>query len=101
MLRTLAYLIGTVLVITFLRGVIGLITKAMADLFRGEQAAQPRGGAKAAARGMGGELVQDPVCGMYVSPAVSPQKTISGKTHYFCSEKCRGQYPLEKSEKTA
>ncbi|MBM3814622.1 MAG: YHS domain-containing protein [Acidimicrobiia bacterium] len=101
MLRTLIYLIGTVLVITFLRGVIGLIMKAMADLFRGEQAAQSGSSAKAAAPGMGGELMQDPVCGMYVSPAVSPRRPSAGKTHYFCSEKCRAQYPLAKSEKTA
>jgi len=95
MLRTIIYLIGTVLVITFIRGVIGLITKAMGDLFRAESQ-QQAGKSSAQAPGMGGELIQDPVCGMYVSPKVARQKTVEGKTHYFCSEKCRDSFPLQK-----
>jgi YHS domain-containing protein len=95
MLRTIVYLLATVLMITFIRGVIGLITKAMGDLFRAEsqQARKP----SAQAPGIGGELIQDPVCGMYVSPKVARQKTVEGKIHYFCSDKCRDSFPLQKA----
>jgi len=96
MLRTIVYLLATVLLITFIRGVIGLITKAMGDLFRAEsqqQAHKP----SAEAPSLGGELIQDPVCGMYVSPKVARNKTVDGKTHYFCSDKCRDSFPLQKA----
>jgi hypothetical protein len=35
------------------------------------------------------KLVRDPVCGTYVSP----DSAISDGKHYFCSEKCRNEYP--------
>jgi YHS domain-containing protein len=35
------------------------------------------------------KLVRDPVCGTYVAPRRELSVTASGKTHYFCSEKCR------------
>jgi YHS domain-containing protein len=91
MLRTIIYLLATVLVISFLRGVIGLITKSVGDLFREEPGAGKQA-RRATAPGMGGELVKDPVCGMYVSPAVAHHKTLGGTKRYFCSEKCRDEF---------
>ncbi|QJA06508.1 YHS domain-containing protein [Thermosulfurimonas marina] len=35
------------------------------------------------------ELVQDPVCGVYCPKSSALSLTREGKTHYFCSEKCR------------
>ena len=35
------------------------------------------------------KLVRDPVCGTYVSP----ETAISDGRNYFCSEKCRNEYP--------
>ena len=40
----------------------------------------------------GGELKKDPVCGTYVSPAVSPSTRVNGETVYFCSPACRDKY---------
>lgn len=37
----------------------------------------------------GVELVRDPVCGTFVVPNTSLGSTSGGRTHYFCSEKCR------------
>ena len=37
----------------------------------------------------GVELVRDPVCGTFVVPDTSLGSTAGGRTHYFCSEKCR------------
>ncbi len=40
----------------------------------------------------GGELKKDPVCGTYVSTAVSVTKRIGGETVHFCSPACRDKY---------
>jgi YHS domain-containing protein len=34
------------------------------------------------------KLQRDPVCGSFVSPATAPTLRVSGKSVYFCSEKC-------------
>jgi len=34
------------------------------------------------------KLQRDPVCGSFVSPVTAPALHASGKTVYFCSEKC-------------
>jgi len=93
MVRTVLYLIVSIFVIALLRGIIGLITKGVAGLF------EPDGGGAASGRprqagktGMGGELMKDPVCGTYVSPAAALTKSAGGHTHYFCSEACRDRF---------
>jgi YHS domain-containing protein len=40
----------------------------------------------------GGELKRDPVCGTYVSTAVSVKRTVKGEVLHFCSEECRNRY---------
>jgi YHS domain-containing protein len=39
-----------------------------------------------------GELKRDPVCGTFVSPAVSLTGKSKGETVYFCSPECRDRY---------
>lgn len=41
---------------------------------------------------LGGDLKRDPVCGTYVSPGASVQRTIGGETVYFCSDQCSRQF---------
>jgi YHS domain-containing protein len=40
----------------------------------------------------GGELKKDPVCGTYVSTAVSVTRTVNGELIHFCSKECRDKY---------
>jgi len=40
----------------------------------------------------GGELKKDPVCGIYVSTAVSVTKKVDGELVHFCSKECRDRY---------
>jgi YHS domain-containing protein len=40
----------------------------------------------------GGELKKDPVCGIYVSTAVSVTRKIDGELVHFCSKECRDKY---------
>jgi YHS domain-containing protein len=41
---------------------------------------------------LGGELKKDPVCGIYVSTAVSITRNIGGELVHFCSKECRDKY---------
>jgi YHS domain-containing protein len=84
MIRAILYLIATVLVISVLRSVIGVVLKGFSELF------------KPASRGptvpAGGELKKDPVCGTFISTATSIQKRVGEKTFYFCSVECRDKF---------
>jgi YHS domain-containing protein len=99
MLRTIIWLLASVLLITFLRGVIGIILKGVGQLFQGEQETaqqQPRATAArsqpATESGFGGELVKDPVCGTFVPPMSSLTKKVRGEAFFFCSPECRDKY---------
>jgi YHS domain-containing protein len=40
----------------------------------------------------GVKLVRDPVCGTYVAARAALSLTRGSTTHYFCSERCRGEF---------
>lgn len=40
----------------------------------------------------GGELKKDPVCGTYVSAALSVTRKVNGEMMHFCSSECRDKY---------
>lgn len=40
----------------------------------------------------GGELKKDPVCGTYVSEALSVTRKVNGQVLHFCSKECRDKY---------
>jgi YHS domain-containing protein len=40
----------------------------------------------------GGELMKDPVCGTYVSTALSITRAVNGEMVHFCSKECRDKY---------
>jgi YHS domain-containing protein len=90
MLRAVAYLIASVLVITVLRSIIGIVLKGFSDLFHPEQPDQK--GPHAPAVPAGGELKKDPVCGTFISTATSIQKRVGGEVYYFCSAECRDKF---------
>ncbi|MDK2934420.1 MAG: hypothetical protein PWP27_2230 [Clostridiales bacterium] len=37
-------------------------------------------------------MVQDPVCKMYINPNTAVKATIDGQTYYFCSESCKNKF---------
>ena len=90
MLRTLVYLLLIIFLITIVRAVAGLIGRAVAQLFQPNAPQHSRSGSTATPAG--GELRQDPVCGIYVSTETKIRKTVNGKTYYFCSESCRDKF---------
>jgi len=91
MLRGFVYLILTIFAITLIRAVIGLIGKAVAQLFEPEGGESERVSMKDKSP-KAGELVQDPVCGIYVSTQTKLTKTSNGEVYHFCSEKCMEKF---------
>jgi YHS domain-containing protein len=90
MLRALAYLIASVLVISVVRSIIGIVLKGFADLFH--PTAAPRTGPRSPSVPAGGELKKDPVCGTFISTSTAIQKRVGGETYYFCSPECRDKF---------
>jgi len=43
----------------------------------------------------GDEMVQDPVCKVYVPASTAISRKVGGETQYFCSEDCAGKYVKE------
>jgi len=90
MLRTLAYLLGIILLLTVLRAVIGWIARLVSSQLLGPSAStQSR---RAPAEAPRKELKQDPVCGTYVPEDTAVTLTVDGRVTHFCSEQCRSRY---------
>jgi YHS domain-containing protein len=89
--RAIFYLLFTVIIITVLRGVIGIIFKGFTSLSNPPstpQTRQPRDNQVPLA----GELKKDPACGTYIAAATSLKENVGGQTFYFCSKQCRDKY---------
>jgi YHS domain-containing protein len=91
MFRGILYLVIGLLLLTFVRAVMGMITKAFAELFN--PSSGQAGSSSPASTPTGGELKKDPVCGTFISTATAFQKAAGGQTYYFCSTACRDKFP--------
>jgi YHS domain-containing protein len=90
-IRLVLVLLIAVVVITLLKGVIGIIMKGFSALFVPE----PRESKMRRTVDrvpLSGELKKDPVCGTYVGAATSLRESIDGVTVHFCSAECRDKY---------
>ena len=91
MFRVILYLTLAVVIISILRGVIGIIMKGFAELLSPGSGTQTKQG-PANKVPLTGELKKDPACGTYISAATSIKETVGGETFYFCSKQCRDKY---------
>jgi len=91
MFRGILYLVIGLLLLTFVRAVVGMITKAFGELFQASSG--QAGSSRPASTPTGGELKKDPVCGTFISTATAFQKAAGGQTYYFCSTACRDKFP--------
>lgn len=39
-----------------------------------------------------GEMIQDPMCGVYIPKVKAIEGRVKGETHFFCSSQCLEQY---------
>src|SRR5258708_34617484 len=91
MFRVVLYLLFTVVIISVLRAVIGIIFKGFASLVSPEQAPQAKPSSSREVP-LTGELKKDPACGTYISAATSLKEKVGGETFYFCSKQYRDKY---------
>jgi YHS domain-containing protein len=86
MFRAIFYLIAFVLIVSVLRSVIGIVSKAAGDFVKPQP---PQGGRPVPS---GGELKKDPVCGTFISTSTALHKKVRDTTYYFCSPECRDKF---------
>jgi YHS domain-containing protein len=89
MFRALVYILVSLLLLTFIRSVVGLIMKTMSELMGTStppSTPQPKGAPQ------GGELRRDPVCGTYIPETTAVHLKVRGETLHFCSTACRDKY---------
>jgi YHS domain-containing protein len=89
MFRLLFFIITAIFLISIIRMVAGVLMKGLGSLF--EPAATPVQSARESVP-IGGELKKDPVCGTFVSAAVSVKKNVGGSVMHFCSAECRDKF---------
>jgi uncharacterized protein len=89
MFRALVYILVSLLLLTFIRSVVGLIMKTMSELMG---TSTPPSTPQPKASPQGGELRRDPVCGTYIPETTAIQLKVRGETLYFCSAACRDKY---------
>ncbi len=90
-MRALVYILVSLLLLTFIRSVIGLIMKTMGELM-GTSAPPPSSNPQPKTAPQGGELRRDPVCGTYVPESTAVKIKVKGETVCFCSPACRDKY---------
>ncbi len=96
MFRLVFELLLTVVVLTVLKSIVGIVLRgmsgAMSDTLKrdpGAPSGRPRNSHEIP---LTGELKKDPVCGTYISAATSIKEKVGGQTFHFCSQECRDKY---------
>ncbi len=94
-IRFILTLLASIIVITLLKGVIGIVMKGLASLV-GNGAGSSGGSASTPRQDvpLSGELKRDPVCGTFISTASSTKKTVGGQVIHFCSVECRDKHKI-------
>jgi YHS domain-containing protein len=90
MLRFVVILLASVLLISLLRSIIGIIMHGFAEMLK--SSSTPSATPRRPEVPVAGELKKDPVCGTFVSTATALKTTSGAETVYFCSAQCRDRY---------
>jgi len=92
MFRAIFYLLLTVVVITVLKSIIGVVLKGVAEAMKPGSTAPGAAPRPSGQVPLTGELKKDPVCGTYIAAATSIKEKVGGQTVHFCSTECRDKY---------
>ena len=92
--RTILYMLLAVVLISLLRMIIGVAAKILGSLFHSASSGPGPVPPSAQNSHLGGDLHRDPVCGTFVAESTPYQRTLGGRTVYFCSEACREKHSL-------
>ncbi len=94
MARLLAYLFD--LIVVYIVG--RLLSRTFQQLFGtthgpvSGSATRPPAGSRSGSETIRGQVVRDPVCGMFVSTELSHRLNEAGQTLHFCSQECLERY---------
>jgi YHS domain-containing protein len=92
MFRAIFYLLLTVVVITVLKSIVGIVLRGVAEAMKPGSSAPGASSRPSGQVPLTGELKKDPVCGTYIAAATSIQEKVGGQTFHFCSAECRDKY---------
>jgi len=92
MFRAIFYLLLTVVVISVVRSIVGIVLRGFAEAMKPGSASPANGARPSGQIPLTGELKKDPVCGTYIAAASSIQEKVGGQTFHFCSRECRDKY---------
>ena len=92
MFRIIFELLIFVVVLTLLKGIIGIVLKGMSAVMKPGSAADGNSARSSGQVPLTGELKKDPVCGTYIATASSIKEKVGGQTFHFCSQECRDKY---------
>jgi hypothetical protein len=91
MFRFILYALAILLLVSVLRSVIGVLTKAFAAVI---SAGAPQHSGTQQKAQLGGDLHRDPVCGTFVAESTPFQRQQAGSKFYYCSETCKEKHAL-------
>jgi hypothetical protein len=95
--RALIYALISIVAISFLRMVIGIITKGFSDLMKEEaEASRPQQASASSSKSTKppptrGELKACHACGTYVVASQALTASSKGETVYYCSQECKAR----------
>jgi YHS domain-containing protein len=93
MFRAIFYLLLTVVIISVLKSIIGIVLKGVSEAMKPGSTMPGRSSNQTSNQvPLTGELKKDPVCGTYIAAASSIKETVAGQTIHFCSAQCRDKY---------
>ncbi len=92
MFRVIFELLIFVVVLTLLKGIIGIVLRGMSAAMKPGSATEVNGARSSGQVPLTGELKKDPVCGTYIATASSIKEKVGGQTFHFCSQECRDKY---------
>jgi hypothetical protein len=91
-MRFILYLLASLILISILRSVIGVISKGIASALKSANL-PPETGPRTTGQ-LGGDLHRDPVCGTFVAESTPFQRRLTGQVFYYCSDACREKHAL-------
>ncbi len=91
MFRLLVRFLLLLVFFAFIRYVITTVARGFSQAMRSQT---PPAEPQVPKSQIGGELKQDPVCGIFVSTSSSVKKTVNGELVHFCSVACRDKFKV-------
>lgn len=92
MFRLILDLLLTVVVLTVLKSILGIVLRGVSQAMKPGSTAPDAGSRPSNQVPLTGELKKDPVCGTYIATTTSIKEKVGGQVVHFCSTACRDKY---------